>query len=42
VDRAERLVAPGAEEGEQLLVGAQAEERSSEGQPGDPGRCVKS
>ena len=40
VDRAERVVAAGAEQGEQLLVGAQPQQRSAERNPAQA-RCVK-
>ena len=41
VDDAERLVAAGAEQREQLLVGAQAQQRRAERQPGQAHRCVQ-
>ena len=41
VDDAERLVAPGAEQREQLLVRAQAEQRHAERQPAQAHRCMQ-
>ena len=41
VDRAERLVAAGPEQREQLLVRTQPEQRRAERQPGQAHRCVQ-
>ena len=41
VQHAERLVGAGAEEGDELLVGAEPQERRGERQPAQSGRCVQ-